>query len=244
MGVVRVVALAASFAGAALGCSAFPAGAEGEAAPTLHGFAGIDATRNSGFGHLGIVWSPFDDLHTPGWRLRALVDGGRYRYESEGLRISGQSARVEIMPGRAWWVDGRGIAVFAGPTFEQHETDPYDSDKPGQGTQLGGRVLVESWARLSDRVMLDASASYATAGSRYSVRIAAGIEIRDGLVVEPEVALFGEADYDQIRMGLFARLFGSRNLQVLAGGGWAFDRDGGGPYVGLRLKSWHRARGP
>lgn len=206
--------------------------------PSLHLFLGIDGTSRSLFGHQGFVWAPRGHLHETGPRLRGLANGGAYTYQTMGFDVFGQALAGEIMPGYQWLTSGYGVTAYLGASVEDHRTQPHDPGKPRQGTRGGAVGMVEGWLRLSDTVVVDASASYATALESYSARIAMRLEIPDGPVLEPEVAVFGEPGYDQLRVGLFAELHGSPTLRVLAGAGWAFDGDGDGPYAGVRVKRW------
>lgn len=208
-----------------------------DAAPSWHVFSGVDATRHSAFSHGGFVWSPQRDLHAPGWRLRGLVSGGAFRYEAQGVGVTGRALAAELTPGYAWMWGARGLTLYLGAAVHDHATSPHDPGKPRQGTRFGAKTLVEAWTRISDHVLLDASAGYATATRSYAARLAVAVSVAD-LVLEPEIAAFGEPGYDQFRLGLHAELYRTPQLRLLVGGGWSFDREGNGAYAGLRVKSW------
>ncbi len=155
-----------------------------------------------------------------------------------GWEVTGQTLAAEIMPGFQWLAPNRGLTVYLGASVEDHRTQPHDPGKPMQGTDGGVAVLAEGWMRVGEGAILDASAAYASAGRSYSARVAVRLEPVDGLVLEPEIAAFGEPGYDQLRFGLFAEIYRKEALTVLAGAGWAVDRDGDGPYGGVRIKRW------
>jgi hypothetical protein len=209
-----------------------------DAPPVWQLFSGSDLTQRSAFAHQGMIWAPAGHLHESGWRLRGLVSGGAYRYETAGFDIVGQSISAQVMAGFAWLRGTYGISVFAGPRIEDTRTRPHDPGKPRQGTRSGASVLAEAWLRLDEAMVLDAAVGGATANRTYSVRMAAGIDLSPRLFLSPEFALFGEPGYRQVRMGLFIGLRRSPSMLIKLGGGWASDRDGGGPYAGLPFKRW------
>lgn len=214
------------------------AAATAEQPPSWHFFSGADLTEGSAFVHQGMIWTPRGNLHEPGWRLRGLVDGGAYRYRSDGIRITGRMVGLELMPGYSWFNDRAGLTLYLGGTISSHYTKPHEANKPRQGNRLGATVLAESWYRLTESVTLDASAGYGTASRSYTVRLAATVALEDRVIVEPEIAAFGEHGYHQQRGGVLVELHRTAHLRVLAGGGWSHDRDGSGAYLTVRLKSW------
>jgi hypothetical protein len=209
-----------------------------EAPPTWHLFSGVDVTTGSTFAHQGFVWSPIGHLHEAGWRLRGLISSGALGYRTRGLNVAGRALAAEFASGRAWMWDNRGVQLYLGASIQDHATLPHDAEKSRQGSRFGGTALFEAWQRISEDLVLEASAAYATASRKYTARIAASVAVIEGLVLEPEIVALGEPGYEQLRVGLHAELYGTPRIRVLAGGGWLHDRDGGGVFAGLRVQSW------
>lgn len=209
-----------------------------EQPPSWHFFSGAELTQRSTFFHQGLIWSPRGDLHSPGWRLRGLTDGGAYRYRSDGMTTAGRILGLELMPGYSWFTDRHGLTLYLGGTLSEHRTRPHDAAKPRQGGRYGAKILAEGWFRISEFVTVDASAGFESASRSYAARLAATFGLAKRLVLEPEIAAFGEPGYDQQRVGLLVELYRAPQLRVLGGGGWSRDRDGSGTYLSIQLKSW------
>lgn len=206
--------------------------------PKWHLFFGSAGAERSMFGYGGFVWSPWQSLDDSGWQLRGFAVTGTDDYGKAGGWVRTQVGEAELLAGYRWMRPAHGVTVSLGPAFSDIDTQPYDPDKERQGTRGGGKLLVEGWHRLSPMLVVSGSASYSTARRAYAARLAATIELTGRLSLEPELQAFGEPGHDEIRIGLFADVLLRENYRIAAGGGWAFDPDGDGPYAGLRLKMW------
>lgn len=208
------------------------------ASPRWHLFFGVDGAETSFFGHGGLVWAPRGDLHHTGWRLRAGGSGGLFDYLAGTRSITGELLSAEVLPGFQWIGRDAGLTLYGGPTVQEQSTDPFDPGKPRQGTRFGAKALAESWWRPMDRVIVGASASYATAAETYCTRLAATIELTDRFAIEPEIQAFGEPGYDQQRFGLLIDYRLHPAYEIKIGGGWALDPVDEGPYGAIQVKIW------
>ena len=217
-----------------------PAGADGPIAaspePTIELFSGTGGTAESGYGYGGAVWSP-RGLYGTGWRLRSVAGGGAYRYRGADGLVDGHVGFGEVMAGYQWRFDPITFKAYGGLHIEDHDLRRPDPSNPVQGTRAGVKGQAELWADLARLGFVSVDAGLSSVYASYSAKARVGIWIWDDLALGPEAGAIGNEEYDQGRVGAFARAR-LGDFAAVFGGGWAQDFDGEGrPYLLLSLES-------
>jgi hypothetical protein len=86
-------------------------------------FSGGDIWRNGAFAHGGLLWSP-NGLDREGFTFKALLSGGRYRYNSGALgdiQVTGAEMTAQLLPGWRFKRDRFEVKLFAGLVVVQFE---------------------------------------------------------------------------------------------------------------------------
>ena len=209
-----------------------PASAE----PTIELYSGTGGTAESGYGYGGAVWSPLG-LYGTGWRLKSVMGGGVYRYRGAVGLVDGHFGFGEVMAGYQWRLDPITIKAYGGLHIEDHDLQRPDLSNPVQGTRAGVKGQAELWADLERYGFVSVNAGLSSVFESYSAKARVGIWIWDDLALGPEAAALGNEEYDQGRVGAFARVR-LGDFAAVFGAGWAQDFDGEGrPYLLLSLES-------
>jgi len=214
---------------AALGLTARAACASANEQPARYLlFSSTDLWRQGGFTHGGLLWAP-SGLDGDGAVLKLMLGGGVYRYRSGGLgdvNVDGHLLSGAILPG---WRFVRGkliVTTFLGADFQRHWLRPDDPTAGLRGGYAGVRAGFELWHEPTAETMLTAHASVSSIGPSYSARLAAGWRLRSLFYVGPEVEGFAaDGNYRQVRVGVHATGFRTKNYEWSMGMGWASDSD-------------------
>lgn len=191
--------------------------------------AGADVSARSWLVYGGATISPFGDLWTDGWRLRATTGYGAYSYIGNRFDPSTGTAARFAFAGRITFVDGLAgylwrlgpltAKAFAGVSMIDHEIAPLDY-LASAGMRVGAKGVVELWLNLGQLAWTSLDASYSTAHRTYSARSRIGYRIMSTLTVGVEAGINGSAGFDEdggktamldpqhrdLRFGGFARL--------------------------------------
>jgi Cellulose biosynthesis protein BcsS len=202
------------------------AGAEPEA-PHTEFFTGFESSDNYTSGYVGGGYAFGKGLYEPGFRLRAVGSFGGYHYDGALLsggtyvptRFDGEAffgaalAGYQFRPGRAF------VKLFAGIEAEDQDITPFDPNNSVQGSELGLRLLAETWLDISPRLFLSADASYGTAFQEYCSLMRLGYRVRPRLSLGIEGGALGNEEYDAGRGGGFARV-DFRAMELTLSGGF------------------------
>jgi hypothetical protein len=198
-------------------------------------FSGFDLWRAGGFAHGGVLWSP-NGLSRDGFTFKLLVGGGRYQYRSGLAQIRGDQLLGAAMPGWRFVRDHTELTVYAGIDVESHRLSPNDPFNNLRGQHAGLRVGGDFWSEPVNAFMVTASASAATVGSNIWTRVAAGWRAFDCVWIGPEVQMFGDGHYRELRAGGHVTAFRTGRFEWSAGFGYAVDSDHrAGPYGRIGL---------
>ena len=204
--------------------------------PTIELFSGTGGTAESGYGYGGAVWSP-RGLYGAGWRFKSVAGGGTYRYRGGVGLVDGQFGFGEVMAGYQWRFDPITFKAYGGLHIEDHDLQRPDPSNPVQGTKAGVKGQAELWADLARLGFVSVDAGLSSLYASYSAKARVGIWIWNDLALGPEAGAIGNEEYDQGRVGAFARAR-LGGFAAVFGGGWAQDFDGEGrPYLLLSLES-------
>jgi len=128
------------------------------------------------------------------------------------------------------------IKLFGGIDAEDQHVVPHDLNNAVQGTEIGFRVVVETWYDISPRWFLSADASYGTALQEYCSLERVGFRVRPKLSLGLEGGALGNEEYSAGRGGGFMRI-NLRRLEVTLSGGFTRNYLEGDPsgYLSLGL---------
>ncbi len=176
--------------------------------------AHIDFTAHAWSATTTATVAPFGTLNYDGPRLRAT--GGYGRYDYTGLRnISGTALPTrfrgvqsysEVMLGYQLQFGRATVKGFAGASGISHIVAPFDPhNNTVSGLDIGFKAALEAWFEISDRIWASADLSWTAAHQTYATRLRAGWRIIPNLSIGPEGGVLGNATYDGVRAGAFAR---------------------------------------
>jgi len=227
----------------ALGLSVKAARAEPDA-PHTEMFTGFETSDNYTSGYVGGGYAFGDGLHAPGWRLRAIGAYGRYHYDgtlfdgSDYLptTFDGHVAFGAALIGYQFCPGAVIVKMFGGIEVEDQRIAPHDPNNSVQGTEIGFRLLAETWYDMSARWFLSADASYGTAFQEYFSLARVGFRVRPKLSLGLEGGALGNEEYDAGRGGGFIRA-NFRSLELTLSGGFtgSYLEDDPSGYVSLGL---------
>lgn len=191
-------------------------------------FTGFEVTDNAQSGYLGVGYAFRNGLYESGWRLRAVGSLGDYDYrrdESAGgapgvLTFEGESHFGAGLVGYQLRAGSLTLKLFGGVEAVEQRIQPRDPLNSVQGTELGARVVAESWYEISPRWVASLDAAYGTAFEDYWSLARIGYRLRPKLTLGLEGGALGNQEYDAGRGGGFGRIEFS-DLQVTLSGGYS-----------------------
>jgi hypothetical protein len=211
--------------------------------PRTEMFTGFEASNNYTSGYLGGGYA-FGGLHERGLRLRAVGAFGRYHYDGAlfdgndyvATRFDGQVGFGAALIGYQFRPGAVIVKLFAGIEAEDQRIVPHDPNNSVQGTELGARIIAETWYDITPRWYLSADAAYGTAFQEYFSLARLGFRVRPKLSLGLEGGALGNEEYDAGRGGGFARV-NFRALEVTLSGGFTgnYLEDDPSGYVSLGL---------
>lgn len=192
-------------------------------------FSGFEASNNYSSGYVGGGYA-FGNLYGPGWRVRAVGAYGRYHYDGAlfdgsdyvGTTFDGQVGFTSAQLGYQFRPGAVVVKLFAGIEAEDQHIEPRDPNNSVQGTEIGLRLVGETWYDISSRWFLSADASYGTAFQEYFSLARVGFRVRPKLSFGLEGGALGNEEYDAGRGGGFVRV-NFRALEATLSGGFTGD---------------------
>jgi hypothetical protein len=208
--------------------------------------SGVDLWRHGAFAHDAMLWAPFG-AGNDGLVFKVIASSGVYRYRAGslgGAEVNGWMAGAAVMPGVQFMRHGVWASIYFGADMQAHVLSQFDPGNRLQGRHSGLRIAIDLWTEPTAQSMVAASATLSSIGGSYAFRGAAGWRLLDLAYVGPEVILYGDSDYRQVRVGMHATalratVFGWR-FEWQAGVGYAYDDDDNeGAYARLGLMWRH-----
>jgi hypothetical protein len=224
-----VAVCVAAFAAAIVACSGVDVAradlsAGAERAPQWLFFSGSDIWRNGAFTHGGFFYA-HQGVNADGPVFKLLLNGGLYRYRSNGSTFTGRHVTAAALPGWRFKRERVEVTLFAGIDLQNHTSYPADPGAKLRGTRGGPRGGIDIWYEPFATAMLTGSLSASTTGSTYSARAAAGWKFFDMFWIGPEAHAFGDTQYRQLRAGAHVTSLRLGKYEWSAGFGWASDSD-------------------
>lgn len=131
------------------------------------------------------------------------------------------------------------LRLWAGLAMESRRLSPALPDRH-LGVALGPAAGLDAWLTPHPRLAVQIHAGYTSAMQAWTVRLAPGLAIADGLFTGPEAMVSGHHGSLRTRLGWHLTGLRLGPLGARLSGGWAFDRGGrSGAYAGLALWRQH-----
>lgn len=188
---------------------------------TIRAFSSFDVGKESVDGTIGGYFAFSHDLDTSGPRLWVTAGSGWYQYPATGAgSIRGVYTTADFLGGYAFEGDNYEVNLLAGPSVENDMLSGYDPDNPVQGTAVGAKVRGDMYYNPTKMSLFYGEAEYSTAFQTYWTSATYGYDVfNKGFFVGPEVGAFGDARFDQWRVGLrlSALKYGRLTTDISAG---------------------------
>jgi hypothetical protein len=212
--------------------------------PHTEMFTGFEASDNYTSGYVGGGYAFGKGLYAPGLRLRAVGAYGRYNYDGalfdgsdyRATTFDGQVGFAAALVGYQFCPGAVTVKLFAGIEAEDQHIAPRDPKNSVQGTEIGLRLLAETWYDIAARWYASADAAYGSAFQEYFSLARIGFRVRPRLSLGLEGGALGNEEYDAGRGGGFLRV-NLRQLEVTLSGGFTgnYLEDDPSGYVSLGL---------
>ena len=181
-----------------VGLSGQTAAAEPDA-PHTEFFTGFEDSDNYTSGYVGGGYAFGKGLYAPGWRLRAVGAYGRYDYDGAlfdgsnyaATTFDGQVGFAAALIGYQFRPGAVTVKLFAGIEAEDQRITPRDPNNSVQGTEIGLRLLAETWYDIAPRWFASADAAYGTAFQEYFSLARIGFRVRPKLSLGLEGGALG-----------------------------------------------------
>lgn len=137
-------------------------------APHTETFTGFEASDNYASGYVGGGYAFGKGLYAPGLRLRAVGAFGQYHYDGTlfdgsdyvATRVDGQVGFVAALIAYQFQPGDAIVKLFAGVEVEDQRIVSHDPNNSVQCTEIGVRLLAETWCDISPRWFVSADAAY------------------------------------------------------------------------------------
>lgn len=186
----------------------------------LEQFSGVDATENQIGFYSGAVMGAFGSrFNLPNLKLRAVYGRGYYSYTSSkkigdsyvDVLFKGESEFYEAMVGYEFRLGKVILKAYGGVISETNHIDPRDPQNSLEGSEYGAKMLLEGWYEFASGHWLSSYGSYSTgseyyvAHSRYGLPLLTDIPYIGAIDVGVEAGVFGNKEFDALRLGAFSR---------------------------------------
>jgi hypothetical protein len=186
----------------------------------VESFIGLDITPGWLYGYAGGIIAPYGNINTPGFRVWIFGESGTYRYLSDPMStIRGTEQVGEMLVGYGFCGERYWLNLFVGVNVDDEKIFSPDPDNPVQGTKFGAKIRAEFSIQPTSWSMVSGELDYSTAFQRYHAVGQLGFGMfRKGLFLGPEVAVMGNEQYNQRRVGGHLKAidekYGEINLSV------------------------------
>ena len=206
-----------------------------EAPPHVEVWSGGEAFRHIWSAYGGATVAPFGAIRDDGFRLRGVLGYANYG--------RGNATFGDLLIGYHKQLGSVTIKIFGGLSVTDHAPDAGDPFPPLQGTEYGGKGVLEVWWNITDQAWASADLSFGSTHMDYGGRIRLGWRLWPKLSVGLEGGSGGTAEpdleHDTARIGGFLRYEWATG-EVAISGGWAAegtwrDRDGPAPFGTVSL---------
>jgi outer membrane immunogenic protein len=202
-------------------------------------FSSLDVAKDSMDGEIGALYAFSKDLDTSGPRLWISGGAGWYQFPTDSGKVRGVYSTGDLMGGYGFEGDNYEINLLAGGSAENDILSAYDATDPVNGTAFGPKVRGDIYVNPTDKSVFYGEAEYTTAFQTYWTAATYGYDVfGKGFYVGPEVVAFGDARFDQWRVGLRLIDLKIGRVEVDLSSGFAHDDVvGNGAYGHLEVET-------
>jgi hypothetical protein len=208
-------------------------------------FGGIDAAKSTTFAWMGVTWAPMGILDDDGWRIRLKGGAGHYTYRTPVSPDGSNDANAfsaEALGGYRKTFDnvlGQRLYVgaFAGLHYEDQILIYNDPANRAAGSELGIIGSIEVYSRIADRYVATAFATVSSVHNKYHAKATLLYELNGTWALGGELAVLGDARYDEQRVGAVAALYWQKRIISLSAGALENSGRGNGGYLTLSVYS-------
>ena len=207
---------------------------------TIRAFSILDVAKYQVDGDVGGIFALSKDLDTSGPRLWIEGGAGGYKFPvTGGGLVSGVYTAGSILGGYAFEGKNYEVNLLAGVYAENDMLSSYDPNDPVKGTAVGFKVRADEYYNPTPRTLIASEAEYSTAFQTYWTQAKWGYDpTKDnkGIFVGPEVMAFGNARFDQLRIGGHISELQFLKLTFDISAGYAHDSQvGSGAYTHIEV---------
>lgn len=198
---------------------------------------GVESTTDvAAFGSLYVdttlTVAPTSSLYDQGLRLRFTASYDRYRLTDPKRTASDKAA--EALLGYVFTFQRASILIAGGAAY----TEKVEGGIPGSDTKTGGKILISTYARPSDKTMLFAQASYNSATDLKFAQGKFGMLVMPSLYMGPEASITSGRDFTQARFGLHLTGFSVGKINGgISAGALRDSNNGTGAYSSLTIRA-------
>ncbi len=201
---------------ALFGAGAWAAEAEDQPSPRVEMWSGGQAYQQLWSVYSGAHWSPFGGIQEDGWRVRAVLGSADYG--------TGTAAFADVLLGYHKQLGPVTIKALGGVTVtDRRARDPLLAL---EGTDFGGKGVLEAWWAITDQAWASADFSWSSAQMDYGGRVRLGWRLWPELSAGLEGGAAGTWERDIARVGAFLRYEWAAG-EVSISGGLAAEGSGG-----------------
>ena len=194
-GVKRLRAAVVCLCLAFCGTPARAAEVEDQPRPSIEMWSGGEAYRQLWSVYGGAQWAPFGGLQEDGLRVRAVLGTADYG--------TGTAAFADVLLGYHKQLGAVTLKALGGVTVtDRHARDP---QLALEGTDLGGKGVLEAWWTITDQAWASADVSWSSAQMDYGSRVRLGWRLWPELSAGLEGGSTGTWERDIARVGAFLR---------------------------------------
>ena len=200
----------------------------------------MDVAKYQVDGDVGGIFALNKDTDTSGPRLWIEGGAGGYKFPVTGGGLeSGVYTAGSILGGYAFEGKNYEVNLLAGVYVENDMLSFNDPNDPVKGTAVGFKVRADEFYKPTPRTLIASEAEYSTAFQTYWTQAKWGYDpTKDnkGIFVGPEVMAFGNARFDQLRIGGHISELQFLKLTFDISAGYAHDSQvGSGAYTHIEV---------
>lgn len=217
----------AAIAGISTACAADPVTRQVEAkSPRFEWSAGFQGYEQVWSLYSGITAAPFGGIQADGARLRLSGGYGGYRYSgprafgtgSQAIDFEGTVVFADFLLGYQKQAGPVTLKLFGGLMAEEHQVRPDDPETSIRGMGVGGKVVLEAWWTVNDRLWASADLAWGSVHNSYGGRIRLGWRLAPNLSAGLETGVAGNVEGDVTRAGAFLRYEWAAGELSISGG--------------------------
>ncbi|HEY8567223.1 MAG TPA: cellulose biosynthesis protein BcsS [Beijerinckiaceae bacterium] len=189
-------------------------------------FSGIEIGRSAHAGS-GFKWRIDGPIDTPGTFIFGSFGSGTGRERDEAGRLDHDRARLTSFGsfglGHSWFVGPTVFSIALGPEVDHEQVVRGNAKFDRDALQFGVRIVGEIWSHPSPDTLLTFTIVAGSARGHVWARLAGGYRVHERVFVGPELAVYRDQTFEEIRLGLHATGLELVGYTLRLSGGWRFE---------------------